>query len=231
MSSSPPCSKKEDLFGRGERERRCGEGSTGWLLGIGTERVPVSLLFFQDGRRRGASLLSLSPSTHTDEQLSPERRKRPAIPKERRRRATGSHSLLPPPRVYGSGGKRASARSNSKGGGREAKGTPRFLHSQGGRREGLGRGSLLAIHFFFWDFYAREKDSGEEEEEEKEEEERRKNSKILMGVIRTEEEEEAFFPFLACFPSDKEEGEKSWGGKEDGISRCMEGGEGVSCII
>ena len=43
---------------------------------------------------------------------------------------------------------------------------PRFLHSQGGRREGLGRGSPLAIHFFFWDFYAREKDSGEEEEEE-----------------------------------------------------------------
>ncbi len=142
-----PARKKRIFFGRGGRELRCGEGSTGWLLCIGTERVPVSLLFFQDGRRRGA-LSPLSPSTHTDEQLSPERRRRPAIPKERRRRATGSHSLLPPPRVYGSGGKRASARSNSKGGGREAKGTPP-LPPFSGRKEGGARKRLPSRHPLF----------------------------------------------------------------------------------
>ncbi len=161
-----PARKKRIFFGRGGRELRCGEGSTGWLLCIGTERVAVSLLFFQDGRRRGP-LSSLPLPLPT--QMSSYRQNGGGgllYPKKGGGGPRGVTLSSPLPVYTGVGGSGLLPEATAKEEGGRPRAPPRFLHSQGGRREGLGRGSPLAIHFFFWDFYAREKDSGEEEEEE-----------------------------------------------------------------
>ena len=127
----------------------------------------MSLLFFQDGRRRGASLLSLSLPLPT--QMSSYRQNGVGgllYPKKGGGGPRGVTLSSPLPVYTGVGGSGLLLEATAKEEGGRPRAPPRFLHSQGGRREGLGRGSLLAIHFFFWDFYAREKESGEEEEEE-----------------------------------------------------------------